>query len=127
MNVWDAQASRDLGEALRDAIHARAFVRGLDSADQPFAPYSPAYVRQLAAAGEPTRVDLRRSGRLEAAVLGSLQVTEAGAALRIGGDEARVAGAVNAQRPFWGVSPSDRAALVDAVRAATLDAMGRAR
>lgn len=125
MNLLDPQALQAIGTAAVQAIHERAFVRGLDASDRSLLPYSPAYQAQLKAAGESTRVDLRRTGRLEAAVLGSLQVTPDGAVLRIQGDEARVAAEVQQRRPFWGVSPTDRGAIGDALRASIVAAMDR--
>lgn len=124
--LWDAQATRKVAGVLRGAIDARAFVRGHGIDDGPLAPYSSGYAAKLKAAGESTRVDLNRSGRLRAAVAGSLiEATSAGAVLGIRGPEAAVAGTVNAARPFWGVSPSDRLALGEAVRAQVLRVMRR--
>lgn len=126
MRVWDAEASRATGAAALGLIDRRAFMRGVGVDDAPLAPYSSGYAAQLRANGESTRVDLNRSGRLRAAVADALlEATEAGAVLGIRGPESTIAGIVNAARPFWGISPTDRIAIGEATRAAIVAAMDR--
>ena len=127
IRLWDEQATAEVGEAALAALHDRAFGRGLDVRDQPFAPYSSGYAARLKAAGESTRVDLRRTGRLEAAVLGSLEVGATEARLALTGEEAQVAARIQVTREFWGISPIDRSAIAEAVRSGVLGALERGR
>lgn len=115
--VWDAQASREAAIALRDAIAERVFVRGLDAADRPLKPYTPATRKALAQAGESGRVDLQQTGELRRAVetRSIAAVTEATAVIEISADQMEKAERLSDTRPFWGVSPTDEQALAEAV------------
>jgi len=114
--VWDAQASAEAADVLRDAIDERAFVRGLDASDRPLKPYSPATRRALAAAGQATRVDLQSTGALRASLRRAVvRIDEQGAVIEVPPDQAEKAAAVQETRPWWGISPSDVATLNDAM------------
>jgi len=116
--VWDAQATVEAADVLRDAIDDRAFVRGLDASDRPLKPYSPATRRALAAAGQSARVDLQSTGALRASLRRAVvRFDEQGAVIEVPADQAEKAAAVQETRPWWGISPSDVEALNGALPA----------
>lgn len=123
--LWDEQASAAVARAALAAIDRRTFEAGLDVNDEPFAEYSAGYAAQLARAGESTRVDLNRSGKLRSAVASSLlQADDSGAVLGIRGPERDIAAQVSAARPFFAISPRDRMSLLEVVRAEVVRVMG---
>lgn len=58
-----AAPARDVGPAIIDVIRTQ-WRTGVDGDGAPLPKYSPLYEKQLAALGEPTAVDVQRSGRL---------------------------------------------------------------
>lgn len=123
--VWDAAASADLAAAAVAAIDARAFVRGRDVADQPFAPYSADYQEQLREAGESTRVDLTRSGALRRGVARSVSHVSTGrVVLSLPADVRERAERVQGRRAFWGLSRVDLDTIVRLVRALVARRLG---
>jgi hypothetical protein len=126
--AWDDEASADLGAALRAAMVQRAFVRGEDTSDKPFVAYDAGYAADLREAGEPTRVDLTRTGRLRAGVERSVaRVDEDGVTLSLPADVRGQASGVQARRQFWGISPRDAAELAEALPRVAAEALERGK
>lgn len=124
--LWDGEASREAGAALLAAMDARIFDRGFDVHDQPFRPYSAGYATELRRAGQSTRVDLNRSGRLRLALARSVaRATPEGVTLYPPAEVLEQANRLQSTREFWGVSPADEAALAGAVEGIVERAMGR--
>lgn len=121
--VWDKKASASLAdEAVKELVH-RAFDDGKDQNDRPFKSYSAGYGVQRRKKGLSTKPDLTVTGKLKASVEVG-HVTEDGFTIE---SSVPYAGAVDAERPFFGLSPKNEKNLQDDVEEAVREAMARSQ
>ena len=124
--AWDRTASLALGQAVKAVVTVRAFTKGLDTDDRPFAPYTPSYLAKRLASGRGARVNLTWTGTLSR----SLRIKSASKTrlvVGLGASAARYGTHVNAARQFMGLSPSDMRFLRKVIRRLARDALVRAR
>lgn len=126
--VWDEEASRQLGDVVKVAISERTFELGQDVNDQAFQHYSAGYALERVGNLQSQRVTLVATGALRNAVEHSAtDFGPDGFKLVLDGEQGAKAAALMEKRPFWGISPRDRAKIRAALPRIMAGAMARSR
>lgn len=116
--VTDRQAMAEIGAAALQALISRTFVRGRDTEDKPFRPYSKAYAEVRRESGRQVApVNLVWSGALQRAVRVK-SVTHNDVRIGITGAPAEYGLRLEGKRPWFDLSPGDEIAMGPAVDAA---------